>query len=576
MDKSVISERLKGLLKRDTALCIVINGKWGVGKTYFWTKFVDQELSSKNVAYISLFGQESTEKIRQQIILQISKKTKVISGIRDKVRDIKASWGVEDSDFKIGLSGSVLNLGMNFLEKKDFKDIIICFDDFERLSEKLDVKDILGLISELKEQKNCHVVMIFNGDKICKDNSLAIYKDKIIDYEFDYNPSPESSFELVKDDLQVFHAYAQDFFKKHSIKNIRNIKRVINALNDYCFIKNSFGEYKDLEKDTINIIMEIAYVNADYNVDFKKLKEYNNFKLLNDNKNINNDYEEILNYITFVQDPFNLLDKEYKQDNIISYVKTSLVNEEEFKALIKADIDRKNSSKIQAELQSFVLRSRNDLQYSFDNYVKDIFSLLKQNSNNLVERVSSDNFLFYIEELIKFNNENSQKYKDFAVDVLKKYLERLVSSKSNFSFDIQRIDKIKKFDSELEEYYFKLKSLDEKSIIDNKDGVLNLMLKPIEKGGCDSEDCILLSKVSIDDLKKYLLEDYNFMWNSRNFIDRFYRPKNPTEFEKYGDNLIEAMRELQEEGNNDQKVKLDKILSQFKNIEQVEVGSNEK
>lgn len=134
------------------------------------------------------------------MLLQIYSQNSWIKRIKDRVGNLN-------------LYGLYVTATLSFFEKKDFNDIIVCFDDFERLSEKLDVKDILGLISELKEQKNCHVVMIFNGDKIRKDNSLAIYKDKIIDYELDYDPSPESSFDLVKDDLQVFHTYAQDFFK---------------------------------------------------------------------------------------------------------------------------------------------------------------------------------------------------------------------------------------------------------------------------------------------------------------------------------------------------------------------------
>jgi uncharacterized protein YydD (DUF2326 family) len=70
------------------------------------------------------------------------------------------------------------------LDKQDFKDIIVCFDDFERLSSSMELKEVLGLISELKEQKNCSVVMILNEDEL-RDNkeTLDKYKEKLIDYE---------------------------------------------------------------------------------------------------------------------------------------------------------------------------------------------------------------------------------------------------------------------------------------------------------------------------------------------------------------------------------------------------------
>lgn len=33
------------------------------------------------------------------------------------------------------------------------KDAIICFDDFERMSNKLDIKDVMGLANYLKLEK---------------------------------------------------------------------------------------------------------------------------------------------------------------------------------------------------------------------------------------------------------------------------------------------------------------------------------------------------------------------------------------------------------------------------------------
>jgi hypothetical protein len=43
-----------------------LNGKWGVGKTYFWHQFKEQ-LTDKKVAYISLFGKETISSIRTDI-----------------------------------------------------------------------------------------------------------------------------------------------------------------------------------------------------------------------------------------------------------------------------------------------------------------------------------------------------------------------------------------------------------------------------------------------------------------------------------------------------------------------------
>lgn len=51
-----------------------------------------------------------------------------------------------------GVSGINVSNVLSLMPKSDFKNIIICFDDFERKSKKLDSKDILGLIYQFKEQ----------------------------------------------------------------------------------------------------------------------------------------------------------------------------------------------------------------------------------------------------------------------------------------------------------------------------------------------------------------------------------------------------------------------------------------
>jgi Cdc6-like AAA superfamily ATPase len=188
MDKQLtevekLNDRLKELFKLDEGFVVSLNGKWGVGKTHFWHNFVKENLSDKKTAYISLFGQESLKDIEKKIIFEISSKDKTISGLKDRVKDFKTTLGLKYDNSSFGITGSLLNIGLSLFEKKDFKDVIVCFDDFERMSDKIKLKDVLGLISELKEQKNCKVIMIFENHKIEDEKLFSEYKEKIIDYE---------------------------------------------------------------------------------------------------------------------------------------------------------------------------------------------------------------------------------------------------------------------------------------------------------------------------------------------------------------------------------------------------------
>ena len=153
-----IEKRLEEILKRKVGTCIVLDGEWGVGKTTFWKNFSDTKFNEKSV-YVSLFGKESIQEIKQEIGIQIYKRNKYI-------KEIEKSKADQVFNLAIPNLGSALMGCISLFKKEDFKDTVICFDDFERISDKLNLKDILGLISEYKEQQNCHIVMILNSSKM--------------------------------------------------------------------------------------------------------------------------------------------------------------------------------------------------------------------------------------------------------------------------------------------------------------------------------------------------------------------------------------------------------------------------
>jgi hypothetical protein len=80
----------------------------------------------------------------------------------------------------------------------------------------MELEEVLGFISELKEQKNCSVVMILNEDEL-EDNKEALdkYKEKVVDYEFSYDPKPSESLEILQDKLTAFKEYPLQKYLTH-------------------------------------------------------------------------------------------------------------------------------------------------------------------------------------------------------------------------------------------------------------------------------------------------------------------------------------------------------------------------
>ncbi|MCV3469946.1 KAP family NTPase [Campylobacter sp. CNRCH_2015_0814] len=240
--------------------CLVILGSWGCGKTYFW-KQIEKEITlnfnNKKVIYIDLFGKESYKQVIEEIVVSlhgnynnITKKT--FKGLEGLIK---------------GASGGLINIDsdviFSFLKKEDFKKIIVCLDNIERKSDNLPLKEILGLVNLLKEEKECNVVMILNKDGLKKqdDNSdnnkedkqdtkdwYQEYKEKVIDCEYTIKDNNEIAKDIIIEKLKVQDKALKDdlkniiftYYKEHLNNNLRLLLKSlehINHFNDICFMK---------------------------------------------------------------------------------------------------------------------------------------------------------------------------------------------------------------------------------------------------------------------------------------------------------------------------------------------------
>lgn len=243
LEASVIELLQEHSKDNSRSIAIAINGNWGVGKSYMYRESLAGKIKKKlkrEPIYTSVFGKKDENEIIQDLVAQFLKKENL------EINKMKAVTGAM---FKL-LSVNV-DTGFIFkhFEKDDLHNTIVCIDDFERLSDKIPMQDILGLISELKENKGCHIILLCSEDHIDTKQRGAFYhyKEKIIDFDYTYKPEPMEQLEIFKGSeeyeryigkMTTLSSYVYpsiDFVLNYfRVVNIREIRKLIFYFNTYC------------------------------------------------------------------------------------------------------------------------------------------------------------------------------------------------------------------------------------------------------------------------------------------------------------------------------------------------------
>ncbi len=551
-----IKERLKNIFKKDEPIVISINGKWGVGKTYFWHKS-KEELTDKKTAYVSLFGKEKIADIRTDIFLQVmSKNEKIVTKTKELVKSIKIPL--------IDISTLIASL-----DSQDFKDIIVCFDDFERLS-SIKLEEVLGLISELKEQKQCKIVMILNEEELEPEDqeTLSKYKEKIVDYEFNYDPSPSDSLNILKDKLTVFKDYPlEKYLIEHKVNNIRIISRIINALNDFSFIQTHIEGEPKVTTEIAGSIIEIAAINAQTS-SFDRLIQYTDKKQkseFDESSKFEKDtkYEDLLRLIEGDDCNISFFLKSDVVSILRQYCQTSLVDKDSLVSIIKSKINNQHLYDISDDIQKKRDKHLYDMSYEVDSYVEDLWKIFKKHGNKLIiagdTYLNSGSFMYHIEQLKELDIENKEKYHNFAVKRLKFFIKENLDWMKDDSFgDAQ---KILDFDVSLPDYYEECIEESDQSAVNSVEQIITMMLDIRRNNGWNNEP-ELLSKIQQEDIKKYILDNPKYCEGVVRFLSS---PEGKDlNVSEYTENVISVFQDLSKSQNKNHADKAKKNIKLFR------------
>jgi hypothetical protein len=233
---NIVRDELKRFLYSTDPEVICVTGAWGVGKTFTWQTEFDTARADKKIglhaySYVSLFGLNSLDGLKLAICENLESSETSHESLSDRGRrflELLASRAARYRQLAQGIPaiGQFLSTA-GLLYFSVVRSQIICIDDLERRGLGVELKDVFGLISFLREQRACKIILLLNEDGLDQDKAeFDKYFDKVIDTKLVFVPTSAEALEIALTSNDEGTALLCQYCQILRISNIRVIKKL--------------------------------------------------------------------------------------------------------------------------------------------------------------------------------------------------------------------------------------------------------------------------------------------------------------------------------------------------------------
>lgn len=244
MSIKIFSEVAENFLRENECKVLAIKGDWGVGKTYAWHRLTERvagDMWPPTYCYVSLFGLASIDDVRSAMLAGMQPSDSL--GHNLTLETLNERWwillnaGIAKAQNRLRRILDVTKYGRRVSVALDTiapwltKNMVVCFDDFERVSSQLSHEELMGFVSTLRESAGCKVVIILNDANLpTNDTAYQKYREKVIDLELKFAPTTEEAIQWgLPGDLPLREVAAQGA-QTLNIVNVRVLKRIATVV----------------------------------------------------------------------------------------------------------------------------------------------------------------------------------------------------------------------------------------------------------------------------------------------------------------------------------------------------------
>ncbi|MCP2089331.1 UNVERIFIED_ORG: hypothetical protein J2Y81_005418 [Paraburkholderia sediminicola] len=244
MTRAVIETVVNEFLGSTKPEVLAISGKWGVGKTFALQSMVRSFVADGSLgrySYVSAFGAKSIGDLRSMILI----KTRRFPVQRDKLGKVVEStehvlgkgrghafWqAITTLSEKIPYGGKQVTVLLETIAVSLISKTVICIDDIERLGSGITMDELMGLVSELKVESQCKIILLFNeaqlGDRAKQYEQSS---EKVVDKKLVFVTTAAEAIELGLPADTPLRDFAVPCVETLGINNIRTVQKIATGL----------------------------------------------------------------------------------------------------------------------------------------------------------------------------------------------------------------------------------------------------------------------------------------------------------------------------------------------------------
>lgn len=396
---------------------IMINGDWGIGKTFCINNFIDfvnsynqyetlnaSEIKEKyNIevgkanaiegmiaARVSLFGKKTIAELNQELILCLNIGTKLGRNLYKGLGKVLGSISYQGFSIQLpDLPFLTDNLTRGIEKRKALGSrILVFFDDLERISDDKFLIEVLGYIENLSTKNGVNILIACNEKELLYKERYVEYKEKVVDVAFSYNKPSRKSVDHF---IGKYKNYYNENIIKH-ITNLRTLHKTILKLKP--ILKKAEGrknEYKIINEIFVRLFFGLL---EEEEKCFSKLSEENKKKQSKDESlffALQNDPEKLQDTAAHECAKFELCDNDMGfggSSTLTTLIKDYITNKDKLNELLEY-VDRQIEVLPTKKVQPYYLTD----QEKTEHYNKFYQRMLKADSFDLEDLCEINHFV---------------------------------------------------------------------------------------------------------------------------------------------------------------------------------------